>query len=323
MVFSIFRSRIFRSKKQKKLYPQNFFRTFKLRFRFGGYNLLTRTKTIKGDAVMKNKSHTSGKRSLKIRKLLKALQTYVCITAIILSLVLSLASCKKSTQSSDNEKYAGSTVCGKITEIDGNYVKTLLGELSGNDRNGRSMGDIGTPPERPDGENGSMGNMENPPELPGGERESNGMMRPGGASSFTAGTVTVTFDLSGVSITKSSEATDVSGLGVDDIICLSFNASGEVKSAYVVDLENGGFPGGNGGNGGSVDQGNSANTISSDGNYSCTEYISTGNNAMVVIDSGCTWNLTGDCTLTSLTNNGTINYNGYTITLANDTVLGK
>lgn len=292
---------------------------------------------------MKNKSHTSGKRSLKIRKLLKALQTYVCITAIILSLVLSLASCKKSTQSSDNEKYAGSTVYGKITEINGNYVKTLLGELSGNDRNGPgmgdmgnppelpggengSMGDIGTPPERPDGENGSMGDMENPPELPDGEREGNGMMRPGGASSFTAGTVTVTFDLSGVSITKSSEATDVSGLGVDDIICLSFNASGEVKSAYVVDLENGGFPGGNGGNGGnggSVDQGNSANTISSDGNYSGTEYISTGNNAMVVIDSGCTWNLTGDCTLTSLTNNGTINYNGYTITLANDTVLGK
>ena len=258
---------------------------------------------------MKNKSHTSGKRSLKIRKLMKALQTYVCITAIILSLVLSLASRKKSTQSSDNEKYAGSTVYGKITEINGNYVKALLGEFSGNDRNGPGMGDMG-----------------NPPELPDGESDGNGMMRPGGASCFTAGTVTVTFDLSGVSITTSSEATDVSGLGVDDIICLSLNASGEVKSAYAVDLKNGGFPGGNGGNGGnssSVDQGNSASTISSDGSYSGTEYISTGNNATAVIDSGCTRNLTGDCTLTSLTNNGTINYNGYTITLTNDIVLGK
>lgn len=278
---------------------------------------------------MKNKSHTSGKRSLKIRKLPKPLQTYVCITAIILSLVLSLASCKKSTQSSDNEKYAGSTVYGKITEINGNYVKAVLGELSGNDQNGPGMDGMSgmeTPPERPDDENGSMGDMGNPPELPDGESGGNGMMRPGGASSFTAGTVTVTFDLSGVSITKSSETTDVSGLSVDDIICLSLNASGEVKSAYAVDLENGGFPGGNGGNGGnssSVDQGNSASTISSDGSYSGTEYISTGNNAMAVIDSGCTRNLTGDCTLTSLTNNGTINYNGYTITLTNDIVLGK
>ncbi len=44
-------------------------------------------------------------------------------------------------------------------------------------------------------------------------------------------------------------------------------------------------------------------------------------NIVVTIESGCTWNLTGDCTITSLTNNGTINYNGYSITLADGTVL--
>ncbi len=44
-------------------------------------------------------------------------------------------------------------------------------------------------------------------------------------------------------------------------------------------------------------------------------------NAVVTIEKGCTWNLTGDCTLTSLTNNGTINFNGYTITLADGSVL--
>lgn len=44
-------------------------------------------------------------------------------------------------------------------------------------------------------------------------------------------------------------------------------------------------------------------------------------NAVVTIESGSTWNLTGDCTITSLTNNGTINFNGYTITLADGTVL--
>ena len=44
-------------------------------------------------------------------------------------------------------------------------------------------------------------------------------------------------------------------------------------------------------------------------------------NAIVAIENGCTWNLTGNCTLMSLTNNGTINFNGYTITLADGTVL--
>ena len=47
------------------------------------------------------------------------------------------------------------------------------------------------------------------------------------------------------------------------------------------------------------------------------------NNAVVIIGSGCTWTLTGDCTITSLTNNGSINFNGHTITLADGTVLNK
>ena len=45
------------------------------------------------------------------------------------------------------------------------------------------------------------------------------------------------------------------------------------------------------------------------------------NNAVVTLEAGSTWTLTGNCTLTSLTNNGTINFNGYTITLADGTVL--
>ncbi len=44
-------------------------------------------------------------------------------------------------------------------------------------------------------------------------------------------------------------------------------------------------------------------------------------NAVLTIEAGSTWNLTGDCTISSLTNNGTINSNGYTITLADGTVL--
>ena len=45
------------------------------------------------------------------------------------------------------------------------------------------------------------------------------------------------------------------------------------------------------------------------------------NNAVVTINSDSTWTLTGDCTVTSLENNGTINFNGHTITLADGTVL--
>lgn len=45
------------------------------------------------------------------------------------------------------------------------------------------------------------------------------------------------------------------------------------------------------------------------------------NNAVITVESGSTWTLTGNCTVTSLTNNGTINFNGYTITLADGTVL--
>lgn len=45
------------------------------------------------------------------------------------------------------------------------------------------------------------------------------------------------------------------------------------------------------------------------------------NNAVITIGEGCTWKLTGDCTITSFTNNGTIDFNGYTITLADGSVL--
>ncbi len=45
------------------------------------------------------------------------------------------------------------------------------------------------------------------------------------------------------------------------------------------------------------------------------------NNAVITIDAGSTWNLTGNCKISSLFNNGTINFNGYSITLADGTVV--
>ncbi|MCD8200355.1 MAG: hypothetical protein LUD25_05350 [Coriobacteriaceae bacterium] len=48
---------------------------------------------------------------------------------------------------------------------------------------------------------------------------------------------------------------------------------------------------------------------------------SVGDNATITIENGSTWNLTGDCTVTSVDNRGIINYNGHTITLADGTVM--
>lgn len=45
------------------------------------------------------------------------------------------------------------------------------------------------------------------------------------------------------------------------------------------------------------------------------------NNAVVTVEKGSTWTLTGNCTISSLDDQGTINYNGYTITLADGTIL--
>lgn len=44
-------------------------------------------------------------------------------------------------------------------------------------------------------------------------------------------------------------------------------------------------------------------------------------NARVVVEKGSTWKLTGNCRISSLENHGTIDLNGYTITLADGTVL--
>ena len=43
--------------------------------------------------------------------------------------------------------------------------------------------------------------------------------------------------------------------------------------------------------------------------------------AVITIEEGCAWEVTGDCRVTSLSNAGMIHLNGHTITLADGTVL--
>ena len=49
--------------------------------------------------------------------------------------------------------------------------------------------------------------------------------------------------------------------------------------------------------------------------------VSKGANAVVTVEEGSTWTLTGDCSVSSVLNNGTINFNGFSITLEDGTVM--
>lgn len=57
------------------------------------------------------------------------------------------------------------------------------------------------------------------------------------------------------------------------------------------------------------------------GGLNKTYIMAVSDNAAVTIENGCTWTLNGNCTISSLANNCTINFNGYTITLTDSTVL--
>lgn len=60
--------------------------------------------------------------------------------------------------------------------------------------------------------------------------------------------------------------------------------------------------------------GATGNLILDNGEYSGTVKYDTGYTANVTVNSGAVWNLTGDATVSTLKNNGTINKNGYTLT---------
>ncbi|MCF0260266.1 MAG: hypothetical protein HUJ54_10450, partial [Erysipelotrichaceae bacterium] len=60
-------------------------------------------------------------------------------------------------------------------------------------------------------------------------------------------------------------------------------------------------------------------TVNIEDNKANGEAVS--DNAVVTVEKGAVWKLTGDCTITSLDNQGTIDFNGHTITLADGTVL--
>lgn len=220
--------------------------------------------------------------------------------------------------------YADSTVAGKVTAVKNGTVTLQLGELTENENGGTppakpddssdtsasgtgstSAPDSGsnTPPSKPDGsssdssggtppakleDNGSAaaGSGNTPPEMPSGGGAPSGMQ---GGKTFTEGDETLTADISDASVIKNSEAVTTEDVAVGDILQITFDSKGKAKTVIIVSVSGRGSFGGSG----EVTQGDSANTVSEDGEYSKKTYTSTGDDENALRIDGATVTLDG------------------------------
>ena len=233
-------------------------------------------------------------------------------------MLLSLAACGAKADTT----YAGQTITGKVTALEGTSVTLALGELTedaapgGNDSqqpsetpggNGQTGEQpAGTPPEKPEGtsddnQSGQQlpekadGDSSQPPEMPenGENGQPNGtppnMPEGGMGSSFTENGETLAIDITNAAIVKNGETVSSTELAVDNVVQVTFDDSG---SAATVQTVSGGKGGGFGGSS-QVTQGSSANTISEDGTYTDTTYTSTGDDENALRVDGATVTLDG------------------------------
>lgn len=256
---------------------------------------------------------------------MKKLVSILCAGAMLLS----LAACGAKADTT----YAGQTVTGKVTTLEGTSVTLALGKLTENAALGSDSqqppempgdgqtGDqsTGTPPEKPDGDS-SQSNDSQPPEMPEGSM---------GGSSFTESGETLTIDITDAAIVKNGETVSATELSVDDVVQVTFDGSG---SAATVEIVSGGKSGGFGGSS-QVTQGSSANTISESGTYTDVTYTSTGDDENALRVDGATVTLDGitvdkSAGATSNTENGDfygvnaalLATNGANVTITNATV---
>jgi len=197
------------------------------------------------------------------------------------ALVLSLAACS----SASTESYAGQTLTGQVTAIDGSSVTLQLGELEEQEtdaaaptppQDGQAPADLpeapqdgsapadaaqtppeqgsgselGQPPAKPDSDsgNGSSADGQTPPDAPNGQPGSGETPPdlPAGGSSFAAGEESVTLDFSAAALTENGEQVDLSALSEGDVVTVSVGSGDAVSSGEIVSL---GGPGGTGGPG--------------------------------------------------------------------------
>lgn len=238
------------------------------------------------------------------------------------SVTLQLGTLSESSDKPSSPDTSGNNVSGSQTPPDkpeGNSSETDGANppamQSGDETDSGSQ----TPPDKPEGSNSE--NSENtsdtstssessgssssdsgtsaPPDKPGnddnaGTPPSGG---PGSNQSFTAGEETLTIDLSNAEITLDGSSASVSDISTDDVLNVTFDSSGTVSSVEVVNLSSG-APGdmgnsGMGGGSGTVDQGDSANTISEDSSISDATYTSTGDDENALRIDGATVSLSG------------------------------
>ena len=262
----------------------------------------------------------------------KKLLSLLCAAAM----TVSLAACGAKADTT----YAGQTLTGRVTAIDGTTITLALGELSEDAApsggassssdsqqppemlgNSDSSQPAGTPPEKPDGD--SSGDSQQPPEKPEGE---NGSQSGGGTppempegltgSSFTESGETLTVDIAKAAVTRSGESAAASDVTEDDILTVTFDDSGAAAAVELTAADSGmsgapsGKPGGFGGSS-EVTQGDSANTISENGTYTDTAYTSTGDDENALRIDGADVTLDGitvdkSAGATSNTENGDI-----------------
>ena len=196
----------------------------------------------------------------------KKLLSLLCAAAM----TVSLAACGAKADTT----YAGQTLTGRVTAIDGTTITLALGELSEDaapSGGASSSSDSQQPPEKPEGENGSQSGGGTPPEMPEGLT----------GSSFTESGETLTVDIAKAAVTRSGESAAASDVTEDDILTVTFDDSGAAAAVELTAADSGmsgapsGKPGGFGGSS-EVTQGDSANTISENGTYTDTTYTSTG-----------------------------------------------
>ena len=235
------------------------------------------------------------------------------------ALLVSLAACGTQTAGSDSmAAYAGQSVTGQITALDGTSVTLQIGELSQSDdiqpsdakppekpesdaSGDTAAEDAGTQPsdatllEKPEGDatgetteqtTGAQPSDVTLPDKPEGDDSAamDGSALPDGQTPPDA--------LPGGQTFTAGTQTLTGDISVDAISSLQMRlCSGSTYTGAIQMVEN-------------AQRGTSADA-----------------QVNVTIESGCTWVLTGDCAITSLDNNGTIDFNGYTITLADGTVL--
>lgn len=272
-------------------------------------------------------------------------------------MAFSLAACgSQNATSSTSTPQVTSSVVGKITALDGTTATLQLGELTKNQPsappdqddaqpNGDSSASGQTPPEKPEGQddsnqtakdNGTAADSGNADDQKAPPSDGQGSAPD---STFTAGEETTTVDLSGATVTKESPdgSTDasLSDLAVGDVIEVTMGEDNTATRGWGTAGKNGAqvtFTADGQTLEGEVEVDSISTldwTLQNNSTFTGTINIvdnadggtAVENNAVVTIEKGGKWVLTGDCTITSLTNNGTIDFNGHTITLADGTVL--